>query len=223
MKDSSVDWIGKIPSEWNVVAIKRVTKFVTCGVASTPEYVAEEMGVLFLSAQNIKKNRIDLSNKAFIPIDLHRKLTKYRTPQEGDVLQVRVGAKIGDTAIVDILDEFSVYVSLSHIRVDSKFNNKYFAYCIGADLFIKEAFQFIDSEGSQGNLNVQTLRNMKIPYPNIKEQSEISLFLDEKCSKIDSIIEDKQKQLEKISDFKNSLIYEYVTGKKRVGQGDANE
>ena len=59
-----------------------------------------------------------------------------------------------------------------------------------------------------------------IPIPPIKEQAEIADYLDDKCSKIESIIEDKKAQLETIENYKKSLIYEYVTGKKEVPTSD---
>jgi len=73
------------------------------------------------------------------------------------------------------------------------------------------------------NLNIDKIKETKILVPKINEQIEIVRFLDKKCYKIDSIIEDKKSQVETIKKYKNSLIYEYVTGKKRVSQGDVNE
>ena len=58
--------------------------------------------------------------------------------------------------------------------------------------------------------------NVKIALPPIEEQNKIANYLDNKCSEIDGAIEDKQKQLETLEDYKKTLIYEYVTGKKEV-------
>ena len=55
-----------------------------------------------------------------------------------------------------------------------------------------------------------------VALPDIKEQQEIVDYLDKKCQEIDELIEDKQQQIEKMEKYKKSLIYEYVTGKKRV-------
>jgi type I restriction enzyme S subunit len=65
-------------------------------------------------------------------------------------------------------------------------------------------------------INNAYLGIIKIPFPEVKEQNEIISYLDKKCSQIDTIVKDKQEQLEKIKQHKKSLIYEYVTGKKRV-------
>lgn len=55
-----------------------------------------------------------------------------------------------------------------------------------------------------------------IPYPPLEEQQQIADYLDSKCSEIDSLIADKKRQLDILADYKKSLIYEYVTGKKEV-------
>lgn len=211
------EWYPQIPAHWRFMAVKRLTSVLTCGVASTPEYVDENNGVLFLSAQNIQNNKLDLSIKKYIPISLHKTLTKNRKPEKGDILQVRVGATIGKCAIVDIDEEFSVYVSLSHIRVNHNMHNRFLNYIIGTDMFKEMVSLDIDYAGTQGNLNVADLREVRIPVPPIQEQEAIADYLDKKCTQIDKLITDKQKQIEKMENYKKSLIYEYVTGKKRVG------
>ena len=60
------------------------------------------------------------------------------------------------------------------------------------------------------------MKNLIVTVPNYKEQNEIARFLDNKCNVLDSIITTKQAQLTKMQQHKKSLIYEYVTGKKRV-------
>ena len=66
------------------------------------------------------------------------------------------------------------------------------------------------------NLSNQNFYSVKSIYPPIDEQKIIVQYLDEKCSEIDSLISDKKKQLEILAEYKKSLIYEYVTGKKEV-------
>ncbi len=209
-------WYSKTPSNWRIMPLKYLTSILTCGVASTPEYVDENEGVLFISAQNIQNHKLDLSNRKYISKSLHKMLVKNRRPKNGDILQVRVGATIGKSAIVDIDDEFSIYVSLTHIRVNNNIINKYMNYIISTDLFKKIASLNVDYAGTQGNLNVSDLKKIKIPVPPIEEQKQIVEYLDKKCELIDKIIKDKQEQITKIEEYKKSVIYEYVTGKKRV-------
>ena len=216
LKKVNHSWFKKLPHSWKLMKMKLVTSVLTCGVASTPDYVDEDEGVLFLSAQNIQNGKLDMSIKKFIPHSLHKQLTKYKKPQNGDILQVRVGATIGKSAIVNINDEFSVYVSLTHIRANDYIQNKFLNYVLNTDLFRKMCSIDIDFAGSQGNLNVADLKEYKVPVPPVEEQKEISRYLDKKCTKIDYILNGQKESLENLKKYKQSLIYEYVTGKKRV-------
>lgn len=74
--------------------------------------------------------------------------------------------------------------------------------------------------GTQPNISQQLLKNLKIIVPMYDEQLKITDFLDKKCSEIDSIISKKERQLDLMKEHRKSLIYEYVTGKKRVGGVD---
>ena len=65
-------------------------------------------------------------------------------------------------------------------------------------------------------LNQQLINNAYIVFPSLNEQKQIADYLDRKCSEIDDIIEAKNKQLSTLAEYKKSLIYEYVTGKKEV-------
>ena len=102
MKDSGVEWLGEVPEHWGIWKFAHIAPIITCGVASTPTYVEEDVGMPFLSAQNIKNNKLSLHKFNYIPHSLHEQLTKYRKPELGDILVTRVGAGIGEACIVDI-------------------------------------------------------------------------------------------------------------------------
>lgn len=70
--------------------------------------------------------------------------------------------------------------------------------------------------GTQLNLNTETIGNIYIPYPNIVEQTKIVYFLCQKCGEIDELISIKQQKIEKLKEYKKSLIFECVTGKRKV-------
>ncbi len=214
LKDSGIEWIGKIPQHWNVAKLKRLTQILTCGYASTPQYYDE--GIPFLSAQNVKNGKLCLDKFNRISEELHQELTKYKKPQKGDILQVRVGATIGQTCIVDSNLDFSIYVSLTHIRTNERMNNRYLSIILGSNSFINEAINRTFQGGGVGNLNVQDLRNIYCPIPSKEEQQLIAEYLDKKCSEIDKAIADKEQVIEKFTEYKKSLIYECVTGKRKV-------
>lgn len=86
-----------------------------------------------------------------------------------------------------------------------------------ADEFYKWGHGIVDDLWTTG---WQEMKNILIPVPPVQEQEEIAKYLNKKCTEIDSIIEDKKAQLETIENYKKSLIYEYVTGKKEAPENE---
>lgn len=110
-------------------------------------------------------------------------------------------------------------ISLINIVLEPKqnMNSRYYNWLFHTTEFADEFYKW--GHGIVDDLWTTTWQEMKniiIPMPPISEQEEIANYLDEKCAEIDSIIEDKKKQLEILENYKKSLIYEYVTGKKEV-------
>lgn len=101
------------------------------------------------------------------------------------------------------------------MRAINQKDNRYLAYLFLTDLWRKQI-----RETASGvkvfSVTQKNLINSSIILPPEDEQNEIANYLDVKCNKIDSIIVDKKKQLETLEQYKKSLIYEYVTGKKEV-------
>lgn len=69
---------------------------------------------------------------------------------------------------------------------------------------------------AQPNISTENFKNYKIPLPPLSVQQAIATYLDEKTTQIDSLIALKQSKIESLKEYKKSIIYEYVTGKKRV-------
>jgi type I restriction enzyme S subunit len=213
LKDSGIEWLGEIPESWDMVKLTWLTEFITCGLAATPKYVEDNVGVPFLSAQNVKPGRIKLHKYRFISNELHKKLTKTRKPQKDDLLVTRVGAGIGEAAVVDIDFEFSVYVSLTHIRTNQKLLSTFLMYFFSTEYAKNLALEGTVEGGGQGNLNVKNVENYRIALPTIKEQDDIIKFLNDISKKIDETIKQSQESITKLKSYRQSIISEAVTGK----------
>lgn len=208
-KDSGVQWIGEIPEHWEVKKLKLITEILSCGLAATPQYVDE--GVPFISAQNVKNGKLSLDKYNNITSALHRQLTKYKKVKRGDVLQVRVGATIGNTCIVDVDFEFSIYVSLTHLRCNKFMNNKFVKYILDSDLFKKVALLETFQGGGVGNLNVNVLEKIRLPIPKLNEQTQIATYLDHKTSQLEVLIRKKEELIDTLRASRTKLISETVT------------
>ncbi len=184
-----------IPSSWTWVRFIDLCSVMTCGYASTPQYV--EDGMPFLSAKNIKPYEFKPQEYKKISYELYDKLTATCKPEKNDILLTRVGAGIGESAIIDVDMDFAIYVSLTLIKlVDyNLIYNKYILYWLNSPYGLSTSIKNITGkESSQGNLNVDNVRNFMIPIPPIEEQKRI-------VDKIDYIFE----RLDKIEPLENSL------------------
>lgn len=210
---TGIPYLPEIPAHWDLRKFVGLTKILTCGLASTPEYVSEAEGVPFLSAQNCRPFRMDLGKYNYIKPELHKQLTKYKKPEKGDVLVTRVGAGIGQACVIDTDLEFSVYVSLTHIRPTKEILSEYIVYFFNTEYSRQLNFEGTVVGGGQGNLNVNNVAKYKIPLPPIDEQREIVNYLDEKRQEIGDLISKYQKQIDLMQEYKTSLISKAVTGK----------
>lgn len=211
MKDSGVEWIGEIPEDWEVKKIKYVS-------SSDDEQV---------KTQDISFGKIiryvDIGS-----VNLTEGITGY---QEMSLLdapsRARKIVRIGDTivstvrtylkAITYIQDEENVVVSTGFSVLRPKqVDRKYFNYCIISDSFTKQV-ENVAWGIAYPSISNSNLMNLKISYPaDVLEQQAIADFLDEKTSIVENIISNIQSQIEVIDKQKKTLIYDYVTGKRRV-------
>ena len=136
-------------------------------------------------------------------------------PQNGDVIFARY-ATIGTVCYVDTENDFLVSYACVTVKPDRrKLNGKYLFYYFKSNAFLEEVKQFINSN-TQGNVGIEALYKTKITVPELEEQGSIVNYLDNKCSQIDSTIGNRLKAIKSLEQYKKSLIYEVVTGKREV-------
>ncbi|WP_425879913.1 restriction endonuclease subunit S [Acinetobacter sp. TWP2-2-3] len=209
-QDSGLEWLGSIPSHWEVWKLNHFAPIITCGVAATPEYKNE--GIPFLSAQNVKKKKVDLTKGyKFISQEKHNELTRNRKPQKGDILLSRVGT-IGEGCIIDVDFEFSIFVSLTHLRlIQLVCVNEFFIYLTESS-YVKALHGAVTLVGGGvGNLNVNDLREYLLPIPQLSEQQSIVNFLDHETAKIDTLIAKQEKLIELLKEKRQAVISHAVT------------
>lgn len=169
----------EIPNNWSWTRLKNICKVITCGYASTPQYV--EKGYPFISAKNIKPYRFLPDDHKYISEELYKKLTLNSKPEKDDILLTRVGAGIGEAAIIDKEFDFAIYVSLTLIKLlnYNLISNKYILNYILSPVGIKNSLSNIYGKGaSQGNLNVNNVREFLVPIPPLNQQYKINEKID---------------------------------------------
>jgi type I restriction enzyme S subunit len=161
---------------WVTKKLDEVCELITCGVAARPNYV--DVGIPFLSAKNVKNGYIVWNGYNCVSEQTHRELTKHNKPLIGDILYTRVGS-YGEAAVIEDDFEFSVFVSLTLIKVDKGVLNNYFLkHYLNSD-FVKRLAKKSISGSGVGNLNVGTVREFPILLPPLPEQQRIVAILDE--------------------------------------------
>lgn len=214
MKDSGIEWIGKIPEHWEISKLKYYSKYITDGTHTTPEYLAD--GVPFLSIKDISAGKLDFSNTKYISQQQHEELSKHAPIEKGDILFTRIGT-LGVSVIVETDITFDIFVSVGLLKPKDNINTKYLNYVMNSEYYYQYIQLVKAGEGtSAAKFNLSDVSNSPIVCPPLSEQQAIADYLDRKCSEIDSIIEKRERMIELMTEYKKSLIYECVTGKKEI-------
>lgn len=218
MKDSGVEWIGEIPEEWYVCKTLFVLQMpITDGPHTTPELYAA--GVPFVSAEAVScgNGRIDFNHiRGYISEGFYQECCKKYIPQKDDIYMIKSGATTGKVAIVDVDTKFTIWSPLAAFRVNpKKVLPRYLFYFLQSPAYQKQV-ELGWSFGTQQNIGMRTLEKLKICVPPLSVQQEIIRYLDEKSKKLDAIIKEKTDLISDLESYKKSLIYEVVTGKRRV-------
>ena len=213
MKNSGIEWIGEIPENWKIEPIKYRANFYNGDRGENYPSKAEMLseGVPFINAGHLLNDSLDMDSMDYISEDKYRVMGGVKL-QKDDILYCLRGS-VGKNAILDI-NRGTVASSLVALR--SKYiSAKYLYYSLNS--YIEEVQRFLwDNGTAQPNLSAENLGKFKICIAPIEEQRNIVEFLNKETANIDEVLSKKEKQLDTIQQHKKSLIYEYVTGKKRV-------
>lgn len=210
MKDSGYQWIEEIPVNWKITKLLYALRTpITDGPHETPILVDE--GIPFISIDSLNDTeKIDLDVcKKFITKVLYDIYYKKAKLEKGDILFSKA-ATIGKTAIVG--DEvFMVWSPLAIIKADYNIiDNRFLYHLLNCNELITNV-SLMGSYSTQINVGMRELEKAIIPLPSLKEQKAIADFLDKKCSEIDFLTKDIEKQIEVLEEYKKSVITEAVT------------
>jgi type I restriction enzyme, S subunit len=179
----------KIPQEWRIPDLDDITQFISDGTHLTPNYV--DHGRMFLSAQNIKPFKFMPDKHKFVSEDAYQIYIQNRKTEKGDLLLGRVGAGIGETAVVDQDLDFAIYVSLALVKTFKTLTSSQFlAIVFNSPFGVGYAKGNVSSEGgSAGNFNLGHIRSLPIPFPPLAEQHAIVSKVESLFSQIDQLHE----------------------------------
>ena len=211
MKDSGIDWIGQVPQGWGVKAIKYI--FDEIGSGSTPKSDNEmfyDGDINWIQSGDLYQTDTVMSVSKTISYQGFKSTSALKIYQPPFVALAMYGASVGNVAVsyIDACVNQAVVVMLG-----SSEKVGFGKYAIEAS---KNNLIFSAQGGTQPNISQNLIKNWSIPHPKSEEQDQIVDFLDNETSRIDKLIQIKNQQIENINKQRQTLIYDYVTGKRRV-------
>ena len=193
--------IFDIPNNWIWTEIDNISINITDGTHQTPTYT--KSGRVFLSAQNVKPFRFIPEIHKYVSEEDYQNYIKNRLAEKGDLLVARVGAGIGETAVISKDIEFAFYVSLGLIKpFKNHINSFYLEYVFNSPYGVSYAKGNVSSKGgSAGNFNLGRIRSFLIPLPPLEIQERIVSKLDELmqyCDQLETSVKESQKLNEQL-------------------------
>ena len=210
MKDSGVEWIGEVPKHWEVAPIKRYVNIFTGNTPSTQEeryYNSEDIN--WFTPGDFYKDSLNESNKKISEISRKENACRIFPPKS--VYMIGIGDTIGKIATCK--EEASANQQINIIVPNTNTDYKYLAYCMRCQ---KEEIILSANVVTLPIINQDKTGYLSMPHPQKGEQNSIADYLDKKCTSIDSSISKAQHQVELLQEYKQSLITEVVTGKRKV-------
>ncbi len=223
MKDSGVEWIGNIPAHWKTTRIKYVLDNSEFGIKCGPfgsaltGKVIDNGAVTIYGQWNIVGGDFSIRRNTVSEADFDSLSSYYVQPN--DVLVSMMGT-IGRCAIVPqniakgIMDSHVIKIRLNESCILPPFF--WYEYDKNNSAVIMEYYNRKKKGFIMDGLNTSIIKNAVFILPPLEDQKEIVEYLNRKCSKIEQLISLKEAKIEKLEQYKKSLIYEYVTGKKEV-------
>ena len=204
MRDSGVEWIGEIPENWETLSFKYVGE-VTPDLRDprlypnyyqvSPESIEKGTGKL-LPCSTVEQVGVTSANHLF---------------REGQILYSKIRPALNKVTIAP----FDGLCSADMYPIDTNDYTKWLMYYMLSQAFVD---QIVVSAGrvKMPKVNQDELGRFLVVKPPLSEQQRIADYLDDRCAAIDSVIDTRTKQLERLEDYRKTLIFAYVTGKKEV-------
>ena len=207
MKDTKFQYWAQIPENWELKDVKYVFEIVK-RIAGKEGYDVLSVTQKGLKVKDLSNNEGQLAN------DYSNYQFVYPTDYVMNHMDLLTGWVDCSTMFGVTSPDYRVF----RLRNKSEHNLDYFKFVLQSCYFNRIFYSLGAGVSNLGRWRLQTesFNNFLFPIPSKEEQDEIAEFLNKQCLEIDGIITDKQAQLETLAEYKKSLIYEYVTGKKQV-------
>ena len=224
MKDSGIEWIGEVPEHWVIMRVKDLLRLLTdydangsfadiaknCNINNGNPYA------WMVRATDLENNRIGIvDGNNYCDKKTYEYLSK-SSLSENDILLAKRG-DIGKSYLVPFCNDPMTLAPNTYLLLTDKkkVNNKclfyYFQSYVGAEIL-----RLLNKSTTLGALYKDDVKSINVPIAPLLEQQEIASYLDKRCAQIDASISKAKKEIELLQEYKQRLITEVVTGKRKV-------
>ncbi len=224
MRDTGIAWLGTIPAAWRLVKITRLLDYShpypigdgDHGLVKPSDYL--DIGIPYIRVQNLGwGTEITLDNVVYISEETNAKIEN-STLKPNDILFAKTGATIGKTGIIP--DSIPIANTTSHvgkITILDNYNPRFILYVLSSQVGFIQFWEAAAKKTTRPELSIDEIKSVKIVLPPTRdEQDRIVEFLDQRISEIDSMIAEKQEVITDLEKYKRSIIYDVVTGQRKV-------
>ena len=216
MKDSGIEWIGTVPATWQLIRLKFLMEAIVDCPHETPEYSNDGSYYVIRTADQDPGYLRPDENMYRLDENEYIKRIRRLPLAKDDIVYGREGERWGLACIVPASNKYCLGQRMMQFRCNTSIFlpefarwalNSYGVYMQGT----------VDTIGSTSpHVNISTLRDYQIPIPSIVEQERIAKYITERCDKIINLIAEKELLITDLETYKKALIFEVVTGKRRV-------
>ena len=214
MKDSGIPAIGKVNEKFKIAKIGELQEGLTDGTHGT--YQRLDSGELLLSSKNVQNEGLVVgNNESFISTEDYKAIVANGFPQKNDILLCCIGASIGRCILYPYNYPIAFQRSVIFIRTNHWMLPKFMLYSLQSPSSIMQE-NVIVNQSAQAGFYQGLVKQLYVTVPSINEQNKIVSYLDKKIKNIDDVISTKESLIEDLEYYRKSLIYEVVTGKRKV-------
>ena len=223
MKDSGIEWIGEIPIDWDVFPVKYLLDKKhpypigdgDHGMIKADDYLSE--GIPYVRVLNLTwGDGLNLETLVYISEEMNNRI-KNSELKPNDILIAKTGATIGKTAIVpESLPRSNTTSHVGKITISNDHDPKFFYYVMTSSV-IQTQIQILSAmQSTRPELGIDGLRNLLVVVPPVEKQQDIATYLNHQCAELNSAIATNASMIEKLKEYRQSIIYEAVTGKIEI-------
>ena len=216
MKDSGIEWIGAVPKHWSVCKIKTLTDVLPGYAFASDDFVTDE-GIALLRGINVTPNGVRWDDVVYWK-NQYDGLKKFLL-KEGDIVLgldrpwIKEGTRVTTIKQEDL--PCLLVQRVCRIRTFENADYRFILHCINSEMF-KQSLSIETTGISVPHISTKQIQDFIVAIPSIEEQKSICDYLEKQIALVEKVIANKRNIINKLSEYRKSLIYEVVTGKKEV-------